>query len=48
MFESIDQMTQPIMIAVKSGLWSPEVQELNMFVERLLRIWAVKDKTRDG
>jgi hypothetical protein len=43
---SIDQMTQTIIIVGQSGLWSPEVQELNIFgrVEGLIRIRAVKDK----
>jgi hypothetical protein len=43
---SIDQMTQTIIIVGQSGLWSPEVQELNIFgrVEGLIRIRAVKHK----
>jgi hypothetical protein len=45
-FESIDQMTQHIMINIvgQSSLWSPEAQDMNIFgmVEGQIRIRAVK------
>jgi hypothetical protein len=46
MFESIDQNDTTHHDCDQNGLWSPEVQKLNMFgrVEGLIRIRAVKDK----